>query len=97
MLHLCLVWSLLVPSTSHFFGRALLSKLAMQGCLCPQVTFPPSPSCSYVTLMPLSPNSAPLFSPQDHGGVVINITATLSYRGQALQVHAGSAKAAIGT
>ncbi|NXO68035.1 DECR2 reductase, partial [Phainopepla nitens] len=32
---------------------------------------------------------------QDHGGVIINITATLSYRGQALQVHAGAAKAAI--
>ncbi|XP_021267087.1 peroxisomal 2,4-dienoyl-CoA reductase isoform X1 [Numida meleagris] len=32
---------------------------------------------------------------RDHGGVIINITATLSYRGQALQVHAGSAKAAI--
>ncbi|XP_071617218.1 peroxisomal 2,4-dienoyl-CoA reductase [(3E)-enoyl-CoA-producing] isoform X3 [Heliangelus exortis] len=33
---------------------------------------------------------------RDHGGVIVNITATLSYRGQALQVHAGSAKAAIG-
>lgn len=33
---------------------------------------------------------------QDHGGVIINITATLGYRGQALQVHAGTAKAAIG-
>ncbi|NXE55580.1 DECR2 reductase, partial [Casuarius casuarius] len=32
---------------------------------------------------------------RDHGGVVVNITATLSYRGQALQVHAGAAKAAI--
>ncbi|NXX39521.1 DECR2 reductase, partial [Tricholaema leucomelas] len=32
---------------------------------------------------------------RDHGGVIINITATLSYRGQALQVHAGAAKAAI--
>ncbi|NXV69803.1 DECR2 reductase, partial [Molothrus ater] len=32
---------------------------------------------------------------QDHGGVIVNITATLSYRGQALQVHAGAAKAAI--
>ncbi|XP_043945748.1 peroxisomal 2,4-dienoyl-CoA reductase [(3E)-enoyl-CoA-producing] isoform X2 [Protopterus annectens] len=32
---------------------------------------------------------------KDHGGVIVNITATLSYRGQALQVHAGSAKAAI--
>ncbi|NXJ69991.1 DECR2 reductase, partial [Rostratula benghalensis] len=32
---------------------------------------------------------------RDHGGVIVNITATLSYRGQALQVHAGSAKAAI--
>ncbi|KAM4657281.1 peroxisomal 2,4-dienoyl-CoA reductase [(3E)-enoyl-CoA-producing] isoform 3-T3 [Amazona ochrocephala] len=31
----------------------------------------------------------------DHGGVIVNITATLSYRGQALQVHAGTAKAAI--
>ncbi|NXY00175.1 DECR2 reductase, partial [Centropus bengalensis] len=34
---------------------------------------------------------------RDHGGVIVNITATLSYRGQALQVHAGAAKAAIGT
>ncbi|XP_068555791.1 peroxisomal 2,4-dienoyl-CoA reductase [(3E)-enoyl-CoA-producing] isoform X3 [Anas acuta] len=33
---------------------------------------------------------------RDHGGVIINITATLGYRGQALQVHAGTAKAAIG-
>ncbi|XP_075371169.1 peroxisomal 2,4-dienoyl-CoA reductase [(3E)-enoyl-CoA-producing] isoform X3 [Mycteria americana] len=33
---------------------------------------------------------------RDHGGVIVNITATLSYRGQALQVHAGTAKAAIG-
>ncbi|KAG2455330.1 DECR2 reductase, partial [Polypterus senegalus] len=32
---------------------------------------------------------------QDHGGAVVNITATLSYRGQALQVHAGAAKAAV--
>ncbi|NXJ19382.1 DECR2 reductase, partial [Dicrurus megarhynchus] len=32
---------------------------------------------------------------RDHGGVIVNITATLSYRGQALQVHAGAAKAAI--
>uniref|UniRef100_A0A8C6ZJ54 Peroxisomal 2,4-dienoyl-CoA reductase [(3E)-enoyl-CoA-producing] n=1 Tax=Nothoprocta perdicaria TaxID=30464 RepID=A0A8C6ZJ54_NOTPE len=32
---------------------------------------------------------------RDRGGVIVNITATLSYRGQALQVHAGSAKAAI--
>ncbi|XP_030067619.1 peroxisomal 2,4-dienoyl-CoA reductase [(3E)-enoyl-CoA-producing] [Microcaecilia unicolor] len=32
---------------------------------------------------------------QGHGGVIVNITATLSYRGQALQVHAGTAKAAI--
>uniref|UniRef100_UPI00398F557D peroxisomal 2,4-dienoyl-CoA reductase [(3E)-enoyl-CoA-producing] n=1 Tax=Pristiophorus japonicus TaxID=55135 RepID=UPI00398F557D len=32
---------------------------------------------------------------KDHGGVIVNITATLSYRGQILQVHAGSAKAAI--
>ncbi|XP_018416825.1 PREDICTED: peroxisomal 2,4-dienoyl-CoA reductase isoform X2 [Nanorana parkeri] len=32
---------------------------------------------------------------RDHGGVIINITATLSYKGQVLQVHAGSAKAAI--
>ncbi|KAK2533465.1 Decr2 [Columba guinea] len=32
---------------------------------------------------------------RDHGGIIVNITATLSYRGQALQVHAGSAKAAI--
>lgn len=30
-----------------------------------------------------------------HGGNIVNITATLSYRGDALQVHAGSAKAAI--
>ncbi|NWX58257.1 DECR2 reductase, partial [Promerops cafer] len=32
---------------------------------------------------------------RDHGGVIVNITATLSYRGQALQVHAGAAKAAV--
>ncbi|KFO34781.1 Peroxisomal 2,4-dienoyl-CoA reductase [Fukomys damarensis] len=32
---------------------------------------------------------------QDHGGVIVNITATLSLRGQVLQVHAGSAKAAV--
>ncbi|CAN8192441.1 unnamed protein product [Coccothraustes coccothraustes] len=32
---------------------------------------------------------------REHGGVIVNITATLSYRGQALQVHAGAAKAAI--
>ncbi|XP_007661848.1 peroxisomal 2,4-dienoyl-CoA reductase [(3E)-enoyl-CoA-producing] [Ornithorhynchus anatinus] len=32
---------------------------------------------------------------QDHGGVIINITATLSFKGQALQVHAGTAKAAV--
>ncbi|XP_076826515.1 peroxisomal 2,4-dienoyl-CoA reductase [(3E)-enoyl-CoA-producing] isoform X2 [Brachyhypopomus gauderio] len=31
---------------------------------------------------------------KDHGGSVVNISATLGYRGQALQVHAGSAKAA---
>uniref|UniRef100_A0A2R9B762 Peroxisomal 2,4-dienoyl-CoA reductase [(3E)-enoyl-CoA-producing] n=1 Tax=Pan paniscus TaxID=9597 RepID=A0A2R9B762_PANPA len=31
----------------------------------------------------------------DHGGVIVNITATLGNRGQALQVHAGSAKAAV--
>ncbi|XP_014585775.2 peroxisomal 2,4-dienoyl-CoA reductase [(3E)-enoyl-CoA-producing] isoform X3 [Equus caballus] len=32
---------------------------------------------------------------QDHGGVIVNITATLGARGQMLQVHAGSAKAAV--
>ncbi|XP_072415769.1 peroxisomal 2,4-dienoyl-CoA reductase [(3E)-enoyl-CoA-producing] isoform X1 [Chiloscyllium punctatum] len=32
---------------------------------------------------------------KEHGGIIVNITATLSYRGQILQVHAGSAKAAI--
>ncbi|XP_010223714.1 PREDICTED: peroxisomal 2,4-dienoyl-CoA reductase [Tinamus guttatus] len=32
---------------------------------------------------------------RDHGGVIVNITATVGYRGQALQVHAGAAKAAI--
>ncbi|CAO2642362.1 Peroxisomal 2,4-dienoyl-CoA reductase [(3E)-enoyl-CoA-producing] [Lemmus lemmus] len=32
---------------------------------------------------------------RDHGGVIVNITATLSMRGQALQVHAGTAKAAV--
>uniref|UniRef100_A0A7M4ED45 Peroxisomal 2,4-dienoyl-CoA reductase [(3E)-enoyl-CoA-producing] n=1 Tax=Crocodylus porosus TaxID=8502 RepID=A0A7M4ED45_CROPO len=32
---------------------------------------------------------------RDHGGVIINITATLGYRGQGFQVHAGTAKAAI--
>ncbi|XP_019292821.2 peroxisomal 2,4-dienoyl-CoA reductase [(3E)-enoyl-CoA-producing] isoform X1 [Panthera pardus] len=31
----------------------------------------------------------------DHGGVIVNITATLGSRGQVLQVHAGSAKAAV--
>uniref|UniRef100_A0AC11DWW9 2,4-dienoyl-CoA reductase 2 n=1 Tax=Ovis aries TaxID=9940 RepID=A0AC11DWW9_SHEEP len=34
---------------------------------------------------------------RDHGGVIVNITATLGARGQVLQVHAGSAKAAVGT
>uniref|UniRef100_UPI001A9EA9AF peroxisomal 2,4-dienoyl-CoA reductase [(3E)-enoyl-CoA-producing] isoform X4 n=1 Tax=Ictidomys tridecemlineatus TaxID=43179 RepID=UPI001A9EA9AF len=33
---------------------------------------------------------------RDHGGVIVNITATLNLRGQVLQVHAGSAKAAVG-
>ena len=32
-----------------------------------------------------------------HGGVIINITATLDYRGLPMQMHAGTAKAAIGT
>lgn len=32
---------------------------------------------------------------REHGGAIVNISATLHYRGQALQVHAGSAKAAI--
>uniref|UniRef100_A0A6F9DBE6 Peroxisomal 2,4-dienoyl-CoA reductase [(3E)-enoyl-CoA-producing] n=1 Tax=Phallusia mammillata TaxID=59560 RepID=A0A6F9DBE6_9ASCI len=32
---------------------------------------------------------------KEHGGNVINITATLAYRGSAMQLHAGSAKAAI--
>lgn len=31
---------------------------------------------------------------QNHGGNIVNISATLGYKGQALQVHAGSAKAA---
>ena len=42
----------------------------------------------------LSMYCSPVF--QDHGGVIVNITATLYYRGQVLQAHAGSAKAAIG-
>ncbi|KAF6123887.1 2,4-dienoyl-CoA reductase 2 [Phyllostomus discolor] len=33
---------------------------------------------------------------RDHGGVIVNITATLGIRGQVLQLHAGSAKAAVG-
>ena len=37
-----------------------------------------------------------VFLLQDHGGVVISITATLQVRGQAFQTHAGAAKAAIG-
>uniref|UniRef100_A0A8C5KGT8 Peroxisomal 2,4-dienoyl-CoA reductase [(3E)-enoyl-CoA-producing] n=1 Tax=Jaculus jaculus TaxID=51337 RepID=A0A8C5KGT8_JACJA len=32
---------------------------------------------------------------RDHGGVIVNITATLSVRGQVLQIHAGAAKAAV--
>ncbi|XP_045141821.1 peroxisomal 2,4-dienoyl-CoA reductase [(3E)-enoyl-CoA-producing] isoform X2 [Echinops telfairi] len=32
---------------------------------------------------------------RDHGGVILNITATLSTRGQVFQVHAGAAKAAV--
>lgn len=32
---------------------------------------------------------------RDHGGVIVNITATLGTRGQVLQMHAGSAKAAV--
>lgn len=32
---------------------------------------------------------------QQHGGVILNISATLDYRGRALQAHAGAAKAAI--
>lgn len=32
---------------------------------------------------------------KDHGGVILNISATLHYSGQVLQAHAGSAKAAI--
>ncbi|CAM9915381.1 peroxisomal 2,4-dienoyl-CoA reductase [(3E)-enoyl-CoA-producing]-like [Lethenteron reissneri] len=31
---------------------------------------------------------------KEHGGVIVNISATISYRGQMLQVHAGAAKAA---
>lgn len=31
----------------------------------------------------------------DHGGIIVNISATLHYTGKTLQVHAGSAKAAI--
>lgn len=68
---------------------------------CPWVTVPPSPALLSLTALcdPLCcslPNSSSPFLPQDHGGVIVNITATLSYRGQALQVHAGAAKAAIG-
>ncbi|NXE70095.1 DECR2 reductase, partial [Calcarius ornatus] len=66
----------------------------------PWVTVPPSPAL--LSLRPLCeplccslPHSTSPFLPQDHGGVIVNITATLSYRGQALQVHAGAAKAAI--
>ena len=33
---------------------------------------------------------------KDHGGSIINISATLHYCGSLLQAHAGSAKAAIG-
>ena len=36
------------------------------------------------------------FMMQDHGGVIVNISATLHYRGSILQAHAASAKAAIG-
>lgn len=32
---------------------------------------------------------------RDHGGVIVNITATLGLRGQVLQTHAGTAKAAV--
>ncbi|XP_013414835.1 peroxisomal 2,4-dienoyl-CoA reductase [Lingula anatina] len=32
---------------------------------------------------------------KNHGGVIVNITATLHYKGQVFQTHAGSAKAAI--
>ena len=33
---------------------------------------------------------------QKHGGNIINFTATLHYKGQVMQCHAGSAKSAIG-
>ena len=33
---------------------------------------------------------------QDNGGVIVNISATLAHRGQVLQAHSGSAKAAVG-
>lgn len=32
---------------------------------------------------------------KDNGGVIVNISATLAYRGQVLQAHSGSAKAAV--
>lgn len=32
----------------------------------------------------------------EHGGSIVNITATLYYRGDVMQAHAGAAKAAIG-
>lgn len=69
---------------------------------CLWVTVPPSPALLSLRALcePLCcslPDSTSPFLPQDHGGVIVNITATLSYRGQALQVHAGAAKAAIGT
>lgn len=34
---------------------------------------------------------------KDHGGAIINISATIYYTGTPLQAHAGSAKAAIGS
>jgi hypothetical protein len=37
-----------------------------------------------------------VFGLQDHGGVILNISATLYYNGHVLQAHAGAAKAAIG-
>lgn len=53
---------------------------------------------SVLTCWAGDPSLPPLISPllQDNGGVIVNITATLGTRGQVLQVHAGSAKAAVG-
>lgn len=82
-------WSPKEDSKDHITECLVISKWALNCCLCALKLIWLFTHCISLCV-------SHHFCVQNHGGNIVNISATLGYKGQALQVHAGSAKAANG-